>query len=72
MHSSYSTVGSSTVFEVSELEMGQAILITRTMRLIAPDIAGHSVAWGRNLLLHWKGIPAVTISHSFLYVFFQE
>lgn len=63
-HSSYSTVGSSTVFEASGLEIDYAILITYTMRLIAPNIAGHSLAWGRNLLLHRKRISAATIDHN--------
>ena len=46
--------------------MEYAINITRTTRLTGPDIASHSMAWGHNLLLHWKSISAVTIDHSLL------
>lgn len=52
------------VFGVSGFETKYAILIRRTTRLIAPDIAPLSLAWGRDLLFHRKSISVVAIEHS--------
>lgn len=65
-HSSYSTVGSSTVFTVSGFETEYADLVTRTPKLTAPEIVPHSLASSRNLLLHWTSVSAVTIDPNFL------